>query len=155
MKSMLYVGATLMIGASIYGFVDYKKTSHAKEFTMMYEDPQPVPAVVNDSKVEPVKKAISSSVEPSKKVKTKKEGEEPVVSKTSIEIEPVETIETEPISITTPEAKEMASVEKYKKAKKKRLGIKSFSRAALREEPDPLEVKFDKKSAKRSSTNKE
>ena len=33
MKSILYVGATLMIGASIYGFVDYKKTSRNNEFT--------------------------------------------------------------------------------------------------------------------------
>ena len=38
MKSMLYVGATLMIGASIYGFVDYQKTSHKKEFTNMYKE---------------------------------------------------------------------------------------------------------------------
>jgi len=37
MKSILYVGATLMIGASIYGFVDYKKNNHKKEFTRMYE----------------------------------------------------------------------------------------------------------------------
>ena len=27
-----------MIGASIYGFVDYKKTSHNKEFSNMYEE---------------------------------------------------------------------------------------------------------------------
>ena len=30
MKSILYVGATLMIGASIYGFVDYKKQATTK-----------------------------------------------------------------------------------------------------------------------------
>ena len=38
MKSILYVGATLMIGASIYGFIDYQKTSRKKEFTNMYKD---------------------------------------------------------------------------------------------------------------------
>jgi hypothetical protein len=38
MKSVLYVGATLMIGASIYGFVDYRKTSHKKEFNNMYKE---------------------------------------------------------------------------------------------------------------------
>lgn len=38
MKSILYAGAALMIGASIYGFVDYKKTSHKKEFNSMYEE---------------------------------------------------------------------------------------------------------------------
>jgi hypothetical protein len=37
MKSILYVGATLMIGASIYGFANYKKNNHKKEFTRMYE----------------------------------------------------------------------------------------------------------------------
>ena len=36
MKSFLFVGATLMVGASIYGFIDYKKTSHSKEFGAMY-----------------------------------------------------------------------------------------------------------------------
>jgi hypothetical protein len=36
MKSILYVGATLMIGASIYGFVDYKQTSQKKEFKEQY-----------------------------------------------------------------------------------------------------------------------
>ena len=45
MKSILYVGATLMIGASIYGFVDYNKTRNKKEFKDMYvekEATQPV-----------------------------------------------------------------------------------------------------------------
>ncbi len=37
MKSILYVGATLMIGAGIYGFVDYKKTNHNKELVRMYD----------------------------------------------------------------------------------------------------------------------
>jgi hypothetical protein len=38
MKSVLYVGATLMIGASIYGFVDYKKTQHKEGFKTMYTE---------------------------------------------------------------------------------------------------------------------
>ncbi|MEI9910110.1 MAG: hypothetical protein WDO71_10785 [Bacteroidota bacterium] len=38
MKSILYVAAALMIGASIYGFVDYSKTSRHKEFTNMYNE---------------------------------------------------------------------------------------------------------------------
>ncbi len=47
MKSILYVGATLMIGASIYGFVDYKQTSQKKEFTNMYvEEKAKEPVVV-------------------------------------------------------------------------------------------------------------
>jgi len=47
MKSILYVGATLMIGASIYGFVDYKNANHNKQFSKMYE-PQPVKEPVVD-----------------------------------------------------------------------------------------------------------
>jgi uncharacterized protein HemX len=51
MKSILYVGATLMIGASIYGFVDYKQTSHKKEFTTMYsEEKLAEPAMVAENK---------------------------------------------------------------------------------------------------------
>jgi hypothetical protein len=52
MKSILYVGATLMIGASIYGFVDYKHTQNKKEFKEMYTEPaQPAEEeVVTDEK---------------------------------------------------------------------------------------------------------
>ena len=46
MKSILYVGATLMIGASIYGFVDYKKTSQKKEFSTMYGEEKKKEVVV-------------------------------------------------------------------------------------------------------------
>ena len=49
MKSILYVGDTLMIGAGIYGFVDYKKTNHKKEFVKMY-DSKDVIEPVNDIK---------------------------------------------------------------------------------------------------------
>lgn len=38
MKSILYVGATLMIGAGIYGFVDYKKANQNKEFRSLYNE---------------------------------------------------------------------------------------------------------------------
>lgn len=36
MKSILYASAALMIGASVYGFVDYKQTHNKKEFKEMY-----------------------------------------------------------------------------------------------------------------------
>ena len=52
MKSILYVGATLMIGASIYGFVDYQKASRKKEFTKMYEEKKSKDQVVNDKTVD-------------------------------------------------------------------------------------------------------
>src|SRR5688572_20160730 len=53
MKSMLYVGATLMIGASIYGFVDYKQTHNTKEFKEMYSEKKAaaVPVVSTDEVV--------------------------------------------------------------------------------------------------------
>ena len=52
MKSILYVGATLMIGASIYGFVDYEKTKNKKEFTDMYKEAEVTePVIVSDRKL--------------------------------------------------------------------------------------------------------
>lgn len=52
MKSFLYAGAALMIGASIYGFVDYKNTSHKKEFNAMYAEKKAAkPIVVTEEKV--------------------------------------------------------------------------------------------------------
>lgn len=42
MKSVLYVGASLMIGAGIYGVIDYSKTSQQKAFKNLYADPAPV-----------------------------------------------------------------------------------------------------------------
>ena len=37
MKAILYIGALLMIAATVYGFVDHKKASNKKEFRGMYE----------------------------------------------------------------------------------------------------------------------
>jgi hypothetical protein len=48
MKSILYVGATLMIGASIYGFVDYTKTRDKKEFKNMYAEKEVTQPVVEE-----------------------------------------------------------------------------------------------------------
>jgi len=46
MKSILYIGATLMIGASIYGFVDYNKTRNKKEFKNLYAEKEVTQPVV-------------------------------------------------------------------------------------------------------------
>ncbi len=48
MKSFLYIGASLMIGASIYGIIDYQKTSHEKEFKTLCADPEPEIVVVQE-----------------------------------------------------------------------------------------------------------
>ena len=54
MKTILYVGATLMIGASIYGFVDYKKTSRSKEFKKMYDSKEITESVITNDKTKEV-----------------------------------------------------------------------------------------------------
>lgn len=38
MKAILYIGAILMVGASIYGFIDYNKSSHDKNFKKLYDN---------------------------------------------------------------------------------------------------------------------
>lgn len=87
MKSILYVGATLMIGASIYGFVDYKQTSHKKEFTTMYsEEKLAEPAVVEDNKeltAEVKEEVANTEVKKTvvKKSATKKKKNSPVVKR--------------------------------------------------------------------------
>jgi hypothetical protein len=40
MKMIMYIGAALMIGAGIYGFVDYKKKNQSKEFQSLYRQEQ-------------------------------------------------------------------------------------------------------------------
>jgi hypothetical protein len=50
MKPLLYIAAALMIGAGIYGFVDYKKKSQRKTLESLYtkegnkEVKEPIPA---------------------------------------------------------------------------------------------------------------
>lgn len=75
MKSILYVGATLMIGASIYGFVDYKKNQNKAEFKNLYtevkktvEEPVPVEPVIKPTEKND-KVAITSTTTPADAVK--------------------------------------------------------------------------------------
>jgi hypothetical protein len=42
MKSLLFIGATLMVGAGIYGFVDFKKKNQSREFKTLYKEEKPV-----------------------------------------------------------------------------------------------------------------
>lgn len=85
MKSILYVGATLMIGASIYGFVDYQKTSHKKEFNNMYSEQkvtEPVKTITEKATLSDTKTtaavvkeeitAVTSSIKKEAKKVTKK-----------------------------------------------------------------------------------
>ncbi len=76
MKSILYVGATLMIGASIYGFVDYKQTRNKKEFKEMYQEEKAITPVeiINDKKTASLEQNVTGEKQPiseNKKVITK------------------------------------------------------------------------------------
>jgi hypothetical protein len=144
MKSMLYVGASLMIGASIYGFVDYKQNHSKKGFTEMYrevshETVKPVVAVQEEKKEIAKTETVVPTVA-KKTAKTRKAviaEEEPVISPVPVE----ESIETDVVVIEEGdvelEPKPEASV---KKTKKKRLNHKIFSRAPLRDEVEVEKV---------------
>jgi hypothetical protein len=93
MKPLLLIGAALMAGAGIYGFVDYKKTNLRKEFQTLYKegptkdvqvstpappevDPVPtdVPVyVVKNGKVVPEKPAVTEKKLSKKPKKLRKE----------------------------------------------------------------------------------
>ena len=110
MKSILYVGATLMIGASIYGFVDYKKTSHKKEFTGMYQaNKEPAPVAIPEKK------------------------ENIIVEKNGIMVSPVEKINPGEGTGNTTTVKESSPGVKQKITRRKRLNSRLFSRAPLDE----------------------
>ena len=107
MKSILYVGATLMIGAGIYGFVDFKKTNRNKEFTKMYDSKK-----VTELTATPLK--INSA-------------ENAVVTKEIFAEEKIATVKDQTI-------KEEKTLQKKKPGtvKKKKLNYKLFSRAPLK-----------------------
>jgi len=107
MKSILYVGATLMIGASIYGFVDYNKTRNKKEFKDMYAEKEITQPVVE--------KKLS------------------LVNTEKIKI-PVDDKKTAEVNTTVSNtAKTEKPVVKVKKQKKRTFSTRLFSRGALDE----------------------
>jgi hypothetical protein len=145
MKSILYVGATLMIGASIYGFVDYSKTSNKKEFKTMYKETKLTePVILPDQKT-------STPVE-SKEVATK--GKNTVVKKSLVTIDKVneitkpkvedERMVTKEVKIENTEVTVLPSKEnvptKVAKPSKRKFSTKLFSRGAL----DERYIKEDK-----------
>ena len=144
MKSILYVGATLMIGASIYGFVDYKQTQGKKEFKEMYTaDVSKTPVEITaDTKItEPVEK--KEIVVANKKTSTKKQANTKKAKETKIKgitaiAEDVRISSknipdlTEPVADVT--VSDNPNTEKKVVKKKKRLNSKLFSRAPIREE---------------------
>jgi hypothetical protein len=61
MKPLLYIGVTLMIGAGIYGFVDFKNKKKSKEFQSLYRQEQPK-NVQEPVIAEPAPAAISAAI---------------------------------------------------------------------------------------------
>ena len=134
-----------MIGASIYGFVDYKKTSRNKDFTNMYEEEtKKKQAVITSNKTtEPVvKKSLPAEdmeiIADVKKAVTRKQAiskEQPVASIRPIaEDERMDTKEIkgiEKINVAVKTSKE-SGIEK-KITKKRKFSTKFFSRGALDE----------------------
>lgn len=142
MKSMLYVGATLMIGASIYGFVDYKQTHNKKAFREMYaSEKKTVPATTPvTEKLAPVTAQKNEPVSPKKPVIRSSAGnpkEDPTPS-----LQPVSAAEktsgiskqinAEPVIAPEP-AKETKVV------KKKKIRKEYFSRGRIPEEEVVIE----------------
>jgi hypothetical protein len=153
MRSMLYVGATLMIGASIYGFVDYKRSSHSKDFKDMYSTEQKT-APVQPEKIVAEEKTPATSKEKLKTVKTKistaKSRSQDIVSIVPISAE--DKIETSKTSLSEEKttslapSKESSIVKTIKK--KRRISSKIFSRAPLRDEE--IEVRVPVKEEKKT-----
>lgn len=159
---MLYVGASLMIGASIYGFVDYKQTHNKKAFTDMYREVKTEaviseePVVVIDGKKEIT--AVTSNVTTAKKNKAKKTAAadvEPVIKPIS-EDEMIDRKETKSIAESKVEVKTSPVPTEKKIKKKKKLNHKIFSRAPLREEMEEDDVtKVDDKKTEEKTVVKE
>lgn len=122
MKPILYFSAALMIGASIYGFVDYKKTTRIANFKNMYD-----------------KKEVTNSAIASKKENVVKMPEPPGNTKV---VTPGKSIEKgKPMTKKTTTKKSVRSIaEKSNLKKQKKLDHKLFSRAPLREYPEIKEI---------------
>ena len=161
MKSILYVGATLMIGASIYGFVDYKQTSSKKEFKNMYtEEKVVVPEVVtvlekNDPVITSEGKAKGKITAAKKQTISKSQENEEIISIEPIADEDVlNTTDPAPIEKTEVAIAPTKENVTIRKVKSRKFNSKLFSRAPLREEyievklPDPAKTDIKKTEVK-------
>ena len=159
MKSVLYVGASLMIGASIYGFVDYKQTSHKKEFTNMYVEEkvtEPVPEIVAEKKDVAVVSELSKTSKTAVTKKRQVKKDETVGYPASEEITPIKPISEEDL-ITTGNSKKIEaatvtvtpSKEHKIKVKRKKLSTKIFSRAPMKYDVEEVTITTAKTDTKK------
>ncbi len=143
MKSILYAGAALMIGASIYGFVDYRHTHKKKGFKEMYAEKKTEAPVAVATTDEPVTSKEIAVTEKTKPAVSKK-----MVAVKAKEADPVQPIAGEEKLVTekkafgdapavTVEPSQESSALKTVK-KKRKLKKELFSRAPLRDEEEVL-----------------
>ncbi len=160
---MLYVGASLMIGASIYGFVDYKQTQNKKAFTDMYREVKNEPVISEVPTVAVVEKKettpVTTTVTTAKKNRAKKAAVtdvEPVIKPIS-EDEMIDRKETKSIAESKVEVKTSPVPTEKKIKKKKKLNHKIFSRAPLREEmeEDDVTIVADKKAEEKTGVKEQ
>ncbi|HKO80883.1 MAG TPA: hypothetical protein VJU78_10830 [Chitinophagaceae bacterium] len=117
MKPILYISAAVMIGASIYGFADYKKTIRTAPFKNMYEEKKVTkPDVVSQ------KENVRDMTDPADKPEM---------------IPPEKNIEKEkPVKKEIGKKPNPTTAKSSKLKKEKKLNTKLFSRAPLREYPE-------------------
>jgi len=132
MKSILYIGAVLMTGACIYGFVDYRKTSNRKEFKSLYR-----------TEIASTKTALSPEqvrdVNAIEKVNEKTKIAEPATGYSDVD-------KTERAKEITP-VKTVNGTRKF--SKRKNLNYKLYSRAALEKFEPPVIVEDVEKTKKK------
>lgn len=134
MKSILYLGAILMTGACIYGFVDYRKTSNRKEFQSLY-------------RTEASSAKSSFSPEQTRRVNAiEKVNEKASIIPSVLSTKLSNAKELEPVK----EIKEVKTVNGTRKSsKRKKLNYKLYSRAALEKFEPPVIVEDAKKTEKK------
>ena len=124
MKAILYVGGAFMVAASIYGFIDYKRTSHDKDFKNLYDTRTEV------SKTNETRDLNSVPEEAGTLAKVKSEA--PVVSNDTDaknkELTPASTTDKKPVA-----------------KNKRKITFKKYSRAALDEQYLKEEIKKEQK----------
>ncbi len=140
MKSILYVGATLMIGTGIYGFVNYKKTNHNKEFTKMYDPKEVIEPVSTNENVKDVTEKSKTRMKEKSVDKKQTVKKDAAIEHKLVREDPVVTTEVATSDKTTSSTSLKEMIANHDKPVKK-LNYKLFSRA-------PLERKYLEKELK-------
>jgi hypothetical protein len=160
MKSMLYIGATLMIGASIYGFADYRQTHNKKEFREMYAEKKstatvtPVARKSNEKLLTEKKEVVTDKSANIKKKADIKKSEiksvQPIPDEDKITVKN-NILATEPIALPEPPKESSAA----KTVKKKKIRREFFSRGRMPEEEELTETPIKETKKSESTSNKE